>query len=55
VYPAAQFPLDVRQRGGELIEVNLYETELTAYCAVSLRGPSTSVLPELVGRVIQSS
>ncbi len=55
VYPAAQFPLDVRQRGGKLIEVNLYETDLTAYCSVSLRGPSASVLPELVARATQSS
>ena len=55
VYPAAQFPHDVRRRGGELIEVNLYETELTAYCSVSLRGPSASVLPELVARVVGKS
>ena len=30
VYPAAQFPLDVYQRGGDLIEVNPYPSELTA-------------------------
>jgi NAD-dependent deacetylase len=48
VYPAAQFPLDVRQRGGDLIEVNLYESELTTYCTLSLRGPSATVLPQLV-------
>ncbi len=53
VYPAAQFPLDVRQRGGDLIEINLYESELTPYCTVSLRGPSASVLPELVQRIIE--
>jgi NAD-dependent deacetylase len=53
VYPAAQFPLDVRQRGGQLIEVNLYESELTPYCCVSLRGSSATVLPELVARVKQ--
>ena len=51
VYPAAQFPLDVRQRGGQLIEVNLYESELTAYCSVSLRGSSATLLPALVARV----
>lgn len=51
VYPAAQFPLDVRQRGGALIEVNLYESELTAFCTESLRGPSATVLPQLVARV----
>ncbi|MGH3056118.1 MAG: SIR2 family NAD-dependent protein deacylase, partial [Gaiellaceae bacterium] len=53
VYPAAQFPLDVRQRGGDLIEINLYESELTAYCTVSLRGPSATVLPQLVSRIAQ--
>jgi NAD-dependent protein deacetylase/lipoamidase len=51
VYPAAQFPLDVRQRGGDLIEINLYESELTPYCTVSLRGPSATLLPQLVERV----
>ena len=48
VYPAAQFPLEIRQRGGHLIEVNLYESELTSLCSVSLRGPSASLLPALV-------
>lgn len=48
VYPVAQFPLDVLQRGGKLIEVNLYESELTSSCAVSLRGSSGEVLPHLV-------
>jgi NAD-dependent deacetylase len=48
VYPAAQFPLDVRQRGGTLIEVNPYASELTPYCTLSLRGTSATVLPQLV-------
>jgi NAD-dependent deacetylase len=53
VYPAAQFPLDVRQRGGELVEVNPYDTELTPLTSVSVRGAAAVVLPELVQRVIQ--
>ncbi len=53
VYPAAQFPLDVRQRSGDLIEINPYESELTAYCSVSLRGPSAAVLPALAERIAQ--
>jgi len=53
VYPAAQFPLDVRERGGALIEVNPYDTELTPHCTVSLRGPSGLVLPQLVTRIMQ--
>ena len=51
VYPAAQFPFDVRERGGHLIEVNLYESELTPFCAVSLRGAAATVLPRLVERL----
>jgi len=43
----------VRQRGGDLIEINLYESELTPYCTVSLRGPSATILPQLVEHVAQ--
>jgi NAD-dependent deacetylase len=53
VYPAAQFPLSVRQSGGVLIEVNLYESELTSLCAVSLRAPAGEALPRLVARVVE--
>lgn len=48
VYPAASFPLAVRNKGGTLIEVNLYESELTPLCALSLRGQSGEVLKKLV-------
>ena len=51
VYPAASFPLAVRDKGGALIEVNLYESELTPLCTVSLRGPSAEMLPQLVAAV----
>lgn len=51
VYPAASFPLAVRDKGGTLIEVNLYESEITPLCTVSLRGPSAEVLPKLVAAV----
>jgi NAD-dependent deacetylase len=51
VYPAASFPLAVREKGGTLIEVNLYESELTPLCTVSLRGPSAEILPQLVQSV----
>ncbi len=53
VYPAAQFPFDIYQRGGKLIEINPYESELSAYCAVSLRGASGEVLPQLVAELRQ--
>lgn len=48
VYPAAWFPIHVHERGGHLIEVNLYESELTPLCTVSLRGKSGAILPQLV-------
>jgi NAD-dependent deacetylase len=47
VYPAAQFPLDVHQRGGDLIEVNPYPSELTAVSRHTLQGPAGEVLPRL--------
>ena len=53
VYPAAQFPLDVQQRGGRLIEVNLYESELSPYCFLSLRGSAATILPPLVACATQ--
>jgi NAD-dependent deacetylase len=48
VYPAASFPLAVREKRGTLIEVNLYESEITPLCTISLRGPSAEILPKLV-------
>jgi NAD-dependent deacetylase len=47
VYPAAQFPLDLHQRGGDLIEVNPYPSELTAVSRHTLQGPAGEVLPRL--------
>jgi NAD-dependent deacetylase len=48
VYPAAGFALEVKERGGKLVEANLYESEITRYCNISLRGGSAIVLPRLV-------
>lgn len=48
VYPAAQFPFQVQERGGELIEVNPYPSDLSPYCRHALRGPAGEVLPELL-------
>ena len=47
VYPAADFPLEIQRNGGILIEVNLYETEMTPLCDISLRGKAGEVLPEV--------
>ncbi len=51
VYPAAGFAIEVKQRGGILIEANLYESEISAICDLSLRGPTGEVLPRLSGAV----
>jgi NAD-dependent deacetylase len=51
VYPAAQIPLDVLHRGGRLIEVNLYDSEITPYCELTLQGPAAVTLSELVSCV----
>jgi NAD-dependent deacetylase len=51
VYPAAGFAVEVKQRGGVLIEANLYQSELSAICDISLRGPTGEVLPRLAAAV----
>ena len=51
VYPAAGFALEVKQRGGVMVEVNLYESELTPICDFSLGGASADVLPRLAKAV----
>src|SRR6185503_14929832 len=53
VYPAAQFPLSVLEQGGRLIEVNPYESELTRFCAFSIRSAAGEALPRLVERIEQ--
>ncbi|MBW2093166.1 MAG: hypothetical protein JRI34_13725 [Deltaproteobacteria bacterium] len=47
VYPAAAFPQQIIRQGHPVIEVNLYESELTRHCRISLRGPSGEILPKL--------
>jgi len=51
VTPAAYFPMQVRERGGTLIEINLYESEITPFCTVSLRGKSADILHALAQTV----
>ncbi|MGH8013641.1 MAG: SIR2 family NAD-dependent protein deacylase [Candidatus Binataceae bacterium] len=51
VYPAAGFALEVKQRGGKLIEVNLYGSEIAPICDASLRGPTGEVMPRLTAAV----
>jgi NAD-dependent SIR2 family protein deacetylase len=51
VYPAAWFPVQVQEKGGHLIAVNLYESELTPLCTVSLHGKCGEILPQLMQAV----
>jgi NAD-dependent deacetylase len=51
VYPAAQFPVDVKSGGGVLIEVNPNETPLTGLCDVVLRAPAGEALAGVVERL----
>jgi NAD-dependent deacetylase len=51
VYPAAGFPLEVKRRGGALVEVNLYESDLSPVCDVVLKGKAAEVLPQLVNTI----
>ncbi|MGA2409855.1 MAG: Sir2 family NAD-dependent protein deacetylase [Candidatus Binataceae bacterium] len=51
VYPAASFAVEVKERGGILIEVNLYESEITKVADLSLRGPSGEVMPRLLAAI----
>lgn len=53
VYPAAGFAIEVKERGGKLLEVNLYESEITGICDFSLRGTSAETLPRLAAVVAQ--
>lgn len=55
VYPAAQFPLDVRRLGGRLIEINPNETPLTALAEVVVRAPSGEALPRIVARLREAA
>jgi len=51
VYPAAQFPEDVKISGGTLIEVNPNETPLTRISDVVLRAPAGEALSLVVERL----
>jgi NAD-dependent deacetylase len=51
VYPAAAFPHMVKERGGRLIEINLYDSPLASIADCSLTGPFGELLPALVEQV----
>ena len=47
VYPAAGFPMQAKQRGACLIEINVNPTPLTEWADVSLQGLTGEMLPQL--------
>jgi NAD-dependent deacetylase len=51
VYPAAGFPIAIAERGGDLIEVNPYPSDLSPLCRITLAGTAADMLPALVDRV----
>jgi NAD-dependent deacetylase len=51
VYPAAGFPIEVKQAGGSLIEVNPNETPLSELSNVVIRAPSGQALPVIVAQL----
>jgi NAD-dependent deacetylase len=55
VYPAAGFPVDVKGKGGSLIEINPNETPLTRLSDVVVRSASGEALPRIVQRLRELS
>ncbi len=53
VFPAADFPVHVWQKGGVVIEVNPDDTELTHMATHTLRGPGGTILERLLHHVVQ--
>lgn len=51
VYPASQLPARARRRGTPIIEINPEPSELSALADICLRGPSGTVLPQLVTKL----
>jgi NAD-dependent deacetylase len=47
VQPAASFPLIVKQNGGQILEINVETTPLTASADIHLTGKAGEVLPKL--------
>jgi NAD-dependent deacetylase len=51
VYPAAGFPVDVKGKGGRLIEINPNDTPLTRLSDVIVRAPAGEALPRIVEKL----
>lgn len=52
VFPAAGLPLALRKKGGRLIEINPYVTDISSDCEVVIRASTTDALPALVSMLV---
>lgn len=57
VFPAADFPREVRGNGGQVIEVNPHQSELRGVATLALCGPAGAVLQRLLehARALQAA
>lgn len=53
VFPAAQLPLDAKQGGAIVIDINPEATDYDAFADISLRGAFGDIMPALLERVLQ--
>ena len=51
VYPAASFPQIVKRKGGSLIEINAYGTDMGSMCDIAIEGKSAEIMPVLLGKL----
>lgn len=51
VYPAIGFAIEIKKRGGILVEVNPNRTDITKYCDIRLEGKAGEVMPQLVAAI----
>ena len=51
VYPAASFPQEIKTRGGKIIELNPSSTSLSEISDISIRGSTSSTIPDLVKKL----
>ncbi|MFA7289084.1 MAG: NAD-dependent deacylase [Melioribacteraceae bacterium] len=51
VYPAAYIPIEAKQAGAFLVEINIENTEMSRFVDESFIGKSASILPEILTEV----
>ncbi len=53
VFPAAGFAYEVRRRGGKLVEINPYESDISEHCDLCLRASAAAVLPAVASSALR--